>query len=208
MKPAAPSSPAYQRFMSSMIIGFDEWHDGIGYDLEALAELEGDERKAVEALLVSRKDEGWRDAEALAALGSPKARTALKTAARGPNREVRLHAARNLEGEDLDRHIAEALTNGGFGDGLAQAELLAEQEPLGPATRAALLQGALTATDGRQVRFVGLLLFHHGLAPEPFDWSQRPYFLEFLTEDTAERRRLFDGLCEKLGVDGPKGECR
>jgi hypothetical protein len=113
---------------------------------------------------------------------------------------VRLRAARTLDGEDLDVHIAEALTHGELGDGLAQAELLAEQ-PIGPATRQALLQGALCATDGRQVRFVGLLMFHHGLAPEPFDWNQRPYFLEFLTEDAKERRRLFDGLCQRLGVD-------
>src|SRR5688572_7159352 len=100
-----PPSPAYDRFMSSMSIGFDEWHDGIGYDLGALAELKGEERKAVEALLIARKDEGWRDAEALAALGSARATKALKAAAEGPTREVRLRAARSLGAPDLDAHI-------------------------------------------------------------------------------------------------------
>jgi hypothetical protein len=51
-----------------MQIGYMEWHDGIGYDLEALRELSNDEIKQIETLLVARKDQDWRDVEALAAL--------------------------------------------------------------------------------------------------------------------------------------------
>jgi hypothetical protein len=203
-------SPAYDRFIASMSLDFDAWHDGTGYDLDALDELKGEERKAVETLLVGRKDEDWRDTEALARLGTKKAKAALKASTQGPNVQVRLKAARALaaagEDNDLEDQIVYGLTTGELYGGLAQAELLAE-EHRGPKITRALLQGALCSNDGRAVRFVGLLFYHHGLTREAFAWSKRPYFLEFLTEDPAERRRLFDDLCEKLGVDGSDITC-
>lgn len=42
--------PAYQRFIDCMQIGFDQWHDGTGYDLEALAAVTPEERAAVETI--------------------------------------------------------------------------------------------------------------------------------------------------------------
>jgi hypothetical protein len=38
-----PPSPTLDKFLQSMKIGYVEWHDGIGYDLEALGELRGEE---------------------------------------------------------------------------------------------------------------------------------------------------------------------
>jgi hypothetical protein len=68
------SSPALEQFLQSMKIGHTEWHDGTGYDLVALREVGGEEVKQVENLLVSRKDQDWRDVEALAALNTPRNR--------------------------------------------------------------------------------------------------------------------------------------
>ena len=33
-----------------MNIGYDEWHDGIGYDLEAFAEVSPEERRQIVAI--------------------------------------------------------------------------------------------------------------------------------------------------------------
>lgn len=204
-------SAAHDRFIASMSIGFDEWHDGIGYDLEALDQMEPAELKAVEALLIARKDEDWREIEALAHIGSREALAALAQAARGPNREVRLRAAEKLaaagQQHNLEDQIVEGLLHADLViGGLAKAEWLAAEHP-SPAVTRALLQGALCSSDGRAVRFVALLYYHAGLAPEPFDFSQRPYFLEFRTDDPAERRRLFESLCERLGVDASRFRC-
>ncbi|MBN1998898.1 hypothetical protein JW935_15165 [candidate division KSB1 bacterium] len=63
-------SKAYQRFLDSMKIGFDQWHDGTGYDLETLGRLGPEERASIEELLIGNlKQAGdWRDVEALAGL--------------------------------------------------------------------------------------------------------------------------------------------
>ena len=197
------TSSAYDRFMASMVIDQDAWRDGTGYDLSALDDLTPEELRSVEAHLIARKDEDWRDAEALAHIGSDKAKAALKASTEGPNQQVRLKAAQALAdaGEDsgLEAQIIHALRFSELYDGLAQAELMAESHPT-PAIKETLLRGALTSTDGRAVRFVALLYYFHGLADEPFDFRQRPYFLTFRTEDMAERRRLVEELREKLGM--------
>jgi len=46
-----------------------------------------------------------------------------------------------------------------------------------------------------------MLMFIHGKADAAFDWNQRPFFLQFHTEDAAERRHHFRELCEKIAVD-------
>jgi hypothetical protein len=63
-----PTSPAYDRFIKSMQVGYDQWHDGIGYDLDALAALTADERADARKLLAGRAGRDWRDVEALEAL--------------------------------------------------------------------------------------------------------------------------------------------
>ena len=64
---------AFNRFQKSMDIGYEQWHDGIGYDLEALDQLKDSEKKVVEGLLIPRAGNDWRDIEALVRLGTPAA---------------------------------------------------------------------------------------------------------------------------------------
>jgi len=45
-----------------------------------------------------------------------------------------------------------------------------------------------------------MLMFIHGKADSSFDWTHRPLFLRFKTEDRAERESVFRELCEKIGV--------
>jgi hypothetical protein len=200
----AAKTPAYDRFIKSMHIGYIEWHDGISYDLDALDELASDEKDEVEAVLISRKNEDWRDTQALARIGSPSAFAAIEESTRGPNRTVRLAAGKYLHAigrlDDLSDLICEALQNGTLGDGLAEAEQLASQFPSDKVKRT-LLSGALRSTDGRAVRFVGILFYLYGKAKEPFDWSQRPFFLRFLSSDPPERYAVFDEMCQLLHVD-------
>ena len=78
-----------------MEMNYEKWHDGIGYDLGALAEATPKERAAIEGLLVARRPRDWRDVEALAALDTPRARKELVAALGDANAEVRLAVTRH-----------------------------------------------------------------------------------------------------------------
>ncbi|MEI9889834.1 MAG: hypothetical protein WDN45_03610 [Caulobacteraceae bacterium] len=188
-----------------MNIGYMEWHEGTPYDCEALSEVSKDELADLEGLLIGKKDEDWRVSEALATIGSHSALGGTAKSTTGPNREVRIRASELLSRAgltvDFDGLIVEGLQHGTLGQGLAECERLAAQHP-SPAVKDALLDGALRSTDGRAVRFVGILFSCTARANEPFDWQQRPFFLRFNTNERKERRAAFDELCAILGIDG------
>jgi hypothetical protein len=125
-------SPAYTTFLDSMKIGYEQWHDGMGYDLDALRQIDGDEREAVESILIEHLNSpgDWRDVEALHALGTPRAAEAISAARSHPLAEVRTHAAR-LAGNQSD--LEAAITSGLASDsGWFQVLDLAEQCPHRP----------------------------------------------------------------------------
>jgi len=201
---------AYERFVASMKIGYMEWHEGTPYDLEALDSVSPEELAELEALLLQRKNSDWRDVEALAKINSPNALRGLNESLKGPNRVVRIRAAELLYGmgqlASFDEIIIEGLRFGELGKGLAECERLAAAHP-SEAVRTALIHGALCSTDGRAVRFVGILFFLYGKATGRFDWSQRPFFLRFNTNDERQRREVFDEMCRTLGIDGSNVSC-
>ena len=55
-----------QRFEASMKIGFEEWHDGIGYDIAAIRLASQAELDVIEQILINHNPRDWRDIEALA----------------------------------------------------------------------------------------------------------------------------------------------
>lgn len=190
-----------------MRIDYEKWREGVPYDLDALNELTADERRDVETLLISRKNEDWRDTQALARLGSSAALKAIEESTRGPNYSVRLAAGEYLHSigrlQDLSPLIVKALKKAKLGGGLAEAERLASLYP-SESVKDALFDGALRSSDDRAVRFVGILYYLFGKATEPFDWSQRPFFLKFLAEEPSERRKVFEEMCKTLGVNSGK----
>jgi hypothetical protein len=52
--------------------------------------------------------------------------------------------------------------------------------------------------------FAAMLFYIYGKADEPFDMTQRPFFLRFNTENKAERLDAFLELCEKLNIKPEK----
>jgi hypothetical protein len=200
----AEESSAYDRFMQSMQIGHDQWHDGTGYDLEAVQELEGEELARVEALLIRRKDEDWRDAEALAALNSTKAAEALKSSISSPNVQVKLRAAEQYAEEGdmttMEEALIQSLRTSKLYEGLTQALDLAEEHPT-ERVKQTLFWCALHGNDDVRVHAAALLFYLYGIAESNFDWEFRPFFLRFGTEDMEERRAAFLELCQRVNVD-------
>jgi hypothetical protein len=205
--PIADPDSALGRFQRSMVMDYEKWHDGVGYDLEALAAATPAERDAIETILLERGTKDWRDVEALAALHTPLADRALKGAIDHSNHEIALAVARCaprlIPEAQRTASLVSALKTASLGDGLSQAlDQAAEFHPKEVVD--ALFQGALRRDGESAVSFAALLLFVHHKADSPFDWNQRPFFLRFNTPDRVEREAVFTELCGKIGVDSSK----
>ncbi|MEZ5670508.1 MAG: hypothetical protein R3F55_24355 [Alphaproteobacteria bacterium] len=197
-------SAAYSRFLDSMAIGYDEWHDGTPYDLDALDALTPDERVRIEARLVGRAGRDWRDVEALVRLGTPGAVAAVRAVAAGGDPAMALHAAAALHAAglmpDIETQIVAALNQPDEDMSLSLPLRLAAECPTAGVI-AALQRGARTARDGRGVHFAALLYFIRGRTAEEFDWDRRPMFLRFGPDDPADRAAAYAEMCAELGLD-------
>ena len=198
-------SEACQPFLDSMVMDFDKWHDGTGYDLEALEQLGPEERDSMEKLLIKNLEQAgdWRDVEALAALGTPSARTAVDKARSHHNTRVRNYALRiildNRHSEDMTREemseleeqVVQAVKHGDFE--------MAESMPT-VRVKKALLDSAREADREIRVSAAAFLLYLCGQASEPFDWSQRPFFLLFGEDDPKMLQSAWDHLRKRTGL--------
>jgi hypothetical protein len=187
-----------------MMIGYEQWHDGVGYDLDALRAAAPEERASIETLLLGRGARDWRDVEALALIDTPRARTALAEAFEHGDHALRdavIRFAPDLvSSAERTSSLVRALRSAVIYEGLTQAlEMAAEFHP--PEVIAELFRGVLRREGEVAVHFAAMLLFLHGKAAEPFDWELRPFFLRFNTEDGGEREAAFRELCGMIEVD-------
>jgi hypothetical protein len=197
-------APALDRFLKSLFIDYEKWHDGVGYDVDALREATPAERTAAEPRLDAMHD--WRDVEALAVLaglGSGSAEQSLRNALRGGSPEIRLAVMRyapHLADDDArSAALVHALETATVFDGFT--ETLEQVEKFHPPPIVdALWQGLMTRQGDVAVHYAAMLAFIHGKADSTFDWSMRPLFLKFNTESSAERRAAIAELRTRLGA--------
>ena len=195
---------AYEQFVASMKITYEKWHDGDGYDLAALAALEGAEREEITQLLIdrSRTRPDWREIDALAMLGGTAALAALRAATHSSNAQVRIHAAEALgEGDESVgiNAILHALRTARQTHDVSVALDAAAEHPT-PEVRRAVLAMALNGADGvARVNAAALSLFLAGKASSPFDWDQRPFFLRFNAEDQTLLLEAWEALKQRVG---------
>jgi hypothetical protein len=206
--PVDPKTLApYDRFINSMIITFEMWHDGNGYDLDALKLLDPPEIHAIEQKLIQHSPRDWRDIEALAQIDSEAARKAVEAGLQSADEHVR-RVAREYAGqkqppEDREKLLLQSLAKDDLFGGLSQAiDEAAEFHP--PTVVEALIKGAANRTGQTAIHFAALLYFIHGKSKEPFDWDHRPFFLRFDTPNREERKAVFRELCATIGVDASK----
>ena len=192
------------RFIESMKIDYEKWHDGVGYDLEALKEANNKEREAIERILVNRTPPDWRDIEALATLNTPRARSALKVAVLSGIHEVNMAVIRyapELVNDELKtKLIVEALKSASFYYGLRQTLDVVEKYHPKEVVRE-LFHGLLKREGEVAVHFAAMLFYIYGKAETSFDWEKRAFFLKFNTNKLSDRKIIFKELCEKINVD-------
>lgn len=207
LDPQAGPASALGKFVRSMVIDYQKWHDGEGYDIGSLRAATAAERTEIEALLLSRGIRDWRDVEALAELNTEAARNAMETAVRSADPRIRSAVTRYAPDPIPDHHriasLVQALGTADLCGGLSQAlDEAADFHPVEVVD--ALLRAALNRNGEAAVNIAGLLLYVHGKADQPFDWDQRPFLLRFSTENREERNAAFRELCEKIGVEASR----
>ena len=195
---------ALDRFQSSLFIDYEKWHDGVGYDVDALREMTPAERGAAERRLDATHD--WRDVEALAVLaqlGSTSAEQSLRSALRTGSHEIRLavlqHAPQLADDEARTAVLVHALETATPFDGFtATLEQVEKFHP--PAIVEALWRGLMDRQGDVAAHYAAMLAFIYGKADSTFDWSMRPLFLKFNTEKTAERNAAIAELRTRIGA--------
>jgi hypothetical protein len=192
-----PPSEAFEKFRKSMTIGYEEWHDGIGYDLDAFDAMRPDEREAVVAEIRSKGkgDLDWREMEVLGRENSTASFDRLRDELVGGSIDNRAHALSTINdmgrmgGSVFDRKLGELLDDvTDDDDGLTQALLLVGDQP-GPRTRAALERGMRERPD-IALHFASELLDAAGLSDDmaAFDPKFRPTLLKLLPDEPEEVR--------------------
>ncbi|MEO7995831.1 MAG: hypothetical protein ABI852_00215, partial [Gemmatimonadaceae bacterium] len=190
------------KFRETMRIDYEKWHDGVGYDLDLLAQASDDEKRTILSHLIPPG--GWRDVEALAAIHSDVARAALHKALTSDNAEVRASVLRYAPSiateDDRTQVLLSGLKFGKFyGDLSAVLEQVESFHP--PVIVNALFRGLFVRPGDIATHFAAMLAFVHGKGDSSFDWELRPLFLKFNSDDGAERERAFLELCVLLELD-------
>jgi hypothetical protein len=190
------------RFMESMKIDFEKWHDGIGYDLQALAEA--NMRARIERILINRNPLDWRDIEALAMLDSHRARSSLRSALLSGSNEVNMAVLRFAPELVTDNQkiklIVRSLRSASFFHGLLQTLYIVEKYHPKQVLEELFL-GLLKREGEVASSFAAMLFYIYGLDKTYFSWEYRDFFSRFNTSNKSDRRAVFKELCEKIDVD-------
>jgi len=202
LRVGADPTTAAGRFERSFDIDREKWREGIGYDIEALKAATLADRRLIEMMLGTVED--WRDVEALAALGTPRANERLLKAVDHRDAKISMavlrYAPELLPEAKRVSSLVSALNTARLDTGLSEA--LDEAAEFHPKEVVDTLFHCLLTRDGEsKVHFAALLMYVHGKAAAPFDWEQRPFFLRFNTRNGQALKTVFLELCDKIGAD-------
>ena len=161
----APLVSPLQRFAKSMEIDYEKWHDGVGYDIDAIKMASPTELKEIEQILIQHKPLDWRDIEALAQIHTKSARGTIKKALDDSNPAVRIAVKRfapNLVTDNKrSQSLVQALQSAEIFGGLSQA--LDDIEEYHPnEVKEALLEGLLSREGEVAVLFAAMLFYIYG----------------------------------------------
>jgi hypothetical protein len=201
-------SEPFEKFRQSKKLTYEQWHDGVAYDLEAFAQMTPAERDQAAAEIRARLTLDWRDMEILRLHDSRESFDRLRDALAGGKIEERAYALRELikagrmSGSVPDFQLASVLEQvNGVLDGLTTALGVAE-EHAGPMSNAALLRGA---RDRGEVapHYAAMACYLAGVTDQTFDWSMRPLFLRLgmHKESPATHAAAFAELCRLINID-------
>lgn len=153
--------------------------------------------------LIQRKDQDWRDVDALAALGTPAAIQALIDCLTSYNNNAKLFAVQHLKEmeivDQVEKVIIETLPGTKIGDGLTYALSLAKKYPT-EAIRRAVVWCSLNGNDDIRIHCAAMALYLYGKTKMDFDNSQEIIF-KFREAERLKRIEPFITLCGIIEID-------
>ncbi|MEQ1821115.1 MAG: hypothetical protein ABL949_01255 [Fimbriimonadaceae bacterium] len=200
-------SGSLRRFEKSMDIGYEQWHDGIGYDLDALDHLNDSEKRQVEGKLIPRAANDWRDLEALDRLGTPAAIEAILRVRSATDPQIQLYAHQYgpLPSEqEWERAILRLLETAEIYSGLTQVLNCAIEHP-SEAVVAMLWHKVRSPESGVAYHCAAALCCIAGVLESIYDDSQRELFLNLVGPASENRSKAVMDLEALLGLKGNQG---
>lgn len=203
------SREAVDRFLKSMVMDFDKWHDGIGYDVEALNDMDPDELASI-AMTLRDRDQTWREIEALAMINLPEAQQSVVDSSKDHlNNHNRVVASEQLvrqgkmtAAEFEDKLCLEIRRMSSQDAGMTR--ILLEAEALNTEKiRQALLWASWNSTDCAFFA-AGRLLYLTGNSPDQLSMNHRPLLFKLQPNNSYfDRKAAFDELCKlcKMELD-------
>jgi hypothetical protein len=193
--PTRPPKPepteAFIRFKKSMTLDYDAWHDGLPYDIPALADVTPEERGLLTDEICGKSSLDWRDVEALRALATPKAIKRVSAAAGKQTDgggieafmdEIEKHG---WTGEIETRFIEKLESVASMTGALDRLYEIAEAHPT-PAVRKQIMRNARIASDETVRYSMGAFLLYlagHVDSRYVFDKDHRPHLLDLNSDD-------------------------
>jgi hypothetical protein len=195
------SAEAVKRFLDSMIMDFDMWHDGTGYDLSAIDDMTADERKSL-VISLKAQTQTWRELEALAALDMEEVDVLVQetaTTSESTNNRITAAAALHDRGKMKPEEFEELLCKeirklDGRNDGYIKVLLEAEANP-SEKVKQALLWSSWNSTEA-SMSCAARLLYLCGKAEDQLAWSHREWLFDIQPNNSYfTRKKAFDKLC-------------
>ncbi|MBI3706467.1 MAG: hypothetical protein HY246_02080 [Proteobacteria bacterium] len=197
-------SPAFDRFVASIVPISGQWRDDEMYDVAAIHDMTVGERRLLIDLLTGR-DMTWREVEALAVIDTPAARAAVDAASKHHlSIDTRLAAAEVMHRQgcmpDLDAFLARQLRNLAYpANGLTRALRLAERHPTA-AVKQALLWASYNCTECAP-HCANLLLSLAGVGKDRSDVDLQPLLIKLgMHNSSFDRDAAFAELCRLVAM--------
>jgi hypothetical protein len=191
-----PRSEAWTAFLASTPMDYDAWHDGNGFDLDAIARMPAIEQNLLRQWLHTKLRDRQRrielrEIEAAAALGEAEL---LSTLARHPDSDVRLRAKELLKKPDeVANELTRTLAKSRSEDDVLHALDLVSSNAT-PSVRAALIK-RVSKVDSTFINCAMVLLEVFGGVADA--WNERP--LLFRIQAEGARGSLLKELLARIG---------
>ncbi|MDB5325827.1 MAG: hypothetical protein JWM57_1396 [Phycisphaerales bacterium] len=201
------SAEAVKRFYDSMPMNFDRWHDGTGFDLDALRDMTPEELAAVRVTLKSGR-RTWRELEALAAIdsltGTDEVRHALDKDD-SPENQIKaanlLFESDKLDQADYEARLCQSIRRLGTHDAITTRVLLYAQGLPTDAVKQALLWASWNRTDAA-FHSAALLIYLCGKSEDQLSFEHRPLLFDLQPSNSSlTRQAAFEKLCRLTGLE-------
>ncbi|MGC4030580.1 MAG: hypothetical protein QM754_02365 [Tepidisphaeraceae bacterium] len=201
------SAEAVNRFRDSMVMNYDRWHDGEGFDLAALREMSPEELATIRTILRS-SDRTWRELEALAVIdelrGTDDVRDSLDAPPADGNRIKAadlLFEQKKLSKTEYEEIICRAIRALTTHDSATTRILLCAQGLPTEAVKQALLWASWNRTDAA-FHCAARLIYLCGKSESPISFEHRPLLFDLQPNNSSfTRQAAFEKLCSLIGME-------